>query len=383
MSKNLKLQAIFSSNLFSYMRYIFILISWLLCFLSISILFIYTWSEYTQIYYCLDEETAKKLAEETARKVTNNDNFGVHVHNPNINVTNNWGKAASNLGIGGAVSAGIYAVSQQKRVVAAPVGVKAGAIALGGIMGGFAFATSSALNTRLQNSLESNNSSEDSTSSTGTNGPYGEASSMIDKGDGINEIMNFLYSNLFVGVCILFLLVILLYLYKNYRKKELFLFILWISLLVISLLSIYLAYNLTEDIYIISRIYQENTNKSVVNYKTLDSSVNQVEETMKLLYGNLGITICIFYGLILLIALFINTKIIKSKWEFTFIKNIFGSRYHRYFMKVLTFTSKSNELWMYIIWTILILGSLFSIYIAYSLIEHIDIITELYQYYKK
>jgi hypothetical protein len=37
----------------------------------------------------MDEETAKRLAEEAASKVTGNDNFGVHVHNPNIHVTNN------------------------------------------------------------------------------------------------------------------------------------------------------------------------------------------------------------------------------------------------------------------------------------------------------
>jgi len=78
-------------------------------------------------------------------------------------------------------------------------------------------------------------------------------------------------------------------------------------------LSIYLAYNLIEDIGIISQICQESTNRSVVNYQTLDSSVNQVEETMKFLYANLVITVCILYGLILLIALYINTKIINNK----------------------------------------------------------------------
>jgi hypothetical protein len=326
----------------------------------------------------MDEETAKRLAEEAASKVTSNDNLGVHVHNPNIHVTNNWGKAASNLGIGGAVSAGIYAVSQSKKVAAAPVGVKAGYVALGGIMGGFAFVVSSAANSRVQNNLDSS-----SKSNNGNNGPYGEASSMIDEGDGMNEIMNFLYCNLFICLSILSLLIILLYFYRNYKNKELFLFITWISLLLVTLLSIYLAYNLVEDIDIISRICQESTNISVVNYETLDPSVNQVEETMKLLYANLGITVCILYGLILLIALYINTKIINSKWEFTFIKNIFGLRYHKYFMKALTFTSKSNELWMYIGWTILIIGSLLLIFIGYFLINYLYLITELYLYTKK
>jgi hypothetical protein len=245
------------------------------------------------------------------------------------------------------------------------------------------------VNTRLQNSLESKNNfgnstsnTGNSTSSTGNSGPYSEASSMIDEGDGLNEIMNFLYSNLFVSVCILSLLIILLYLYINYKKKELYLFIIWISLLVISLLSIYLAYNLIEDIDIISRIWQENTNRSVVNYKTLDPLVNQVEETMRFLYANLAASGCIFYGLILLIALHINTKIINSKWEFAFIRNIFGPRYHKYFMQALTFTSKSNELWMYIGWTILVIGCLLSIFMGYFLVNYLDLITELYEYSK-
>jgi hypothetical protein len=38
----------------------------------------------------MDEETAKRLAEEAARKASLNvDNVGVNVHNPNIHVTNN------------------------------------------------------------------------------------------------------------------------------------------------------------------------------------------------------------------------------------------------------------------------------------------------------
>lgn len=359
-------------------------ITWFLCLLGTCLLFAYTWSEFTQIHYCMDEETAKRLAEEAARKASLNvNNAGVHVHNPNIHVTNNWANAASNLGIGGAVSAGIYAVSKSKQVTAAPVGMKAGAVALGGAMGGFAFVLSSAANSAVQDRLNSNNNSGNTSNSTGNNGSYGSASSMIDEGDGINEIMNFLYLNLFVSISILSLLIILLYLYRNYRKKELFLFITWISLLVVTSFSIYLAYNLVEDIDIISRIYQENTNRSVVNYSGLDSSRNHVEETMKLLYANIVASGCIFYGLYLLIALFINTKIINNKWEFAFIKRIFGSRYHRYFIKALTYTSKSNELWMYIILTILLVGGLLLIFMGYFLINNIDLITELYEYSKK
>jgi hypothetical protein len=91
-------------------------------------------------------------------------------------------------------------------------------------MGGMGFVLSSAANSAVQDRLNSNRNSGNSTSNTGTSGPYSEASSMIDERDGINEIMNFLYSNLFICLSILFLLIILLYLYRNH-KKELFLFI--------------------------------------------------------------------------------------------------------------------------------------------------------------
>lgn len=42
-------------------------------------------------------------------------------------------------------------------------------------------------------------------------------------------------------------------------------------------------------------------------------------------------------------------------------------------------TSNSNEVWMYIGLTILIIASLLSILIGYFLVSHIDLITELYQ----
>jgi len=103
--------------------------------------------------------------------------------------------------------------------------MKAGAVALGGIMGGVAFVTSSALNTRVQDKLNPTNNTSNNNSNTSNDGPYGEANFMIDEGDGINEIMNFLYSNLFICLSILSLLIILFYFYRNYKNKELFLFI--------------------------------------------------------------------------------------------------------------------------------------------------------------
>lgn len=81
-------------------------------------------------------------------------------------------------------------------------------------------------------------------------------------------------------------------------------------------------------------------------------------------------------------VLHFNTKIINNKWEFTYIKYILGE-YYSYFDKILKFTSKSNELWMLFGWILLILACIFSTCIAFFLINYIDIITEVYENYKK
>lgn len=140
-----------------------------------------------------------------------------------------------------------------------------------------------------------------------------------------------------------------------------------------------MAYNLLEDIDIISSIYQSSTNTSVVNYNKLDSSFNEKNETIIFLYANLVLSCCILYSLILLIALYMNTKIINNKWNLSFIENIFGKRYYYYFIKLLTCTSKTNELWMFIGFIILIIASLISIFIGYFLISHLDLISELFK----
>jgi hypothetical protein len=73
-------------------------------------LFVFHYNEVLTITYCLDEETAKKLAETAAKTVTENtntvnfsdpNNLDVHIHNPNFQIINNLGKAMSNLGAGG------------------------------------------------------------------------------------------------------------------------------------------------------------------------------------------------------------------------------------------------------------------------------------------
>ena len=338
--------------------------------------------------YCIDESTEKKLsaATELAKNVSanvkdNNANINVknpefHIHNPNINVPSSLG---ASIGVGGTVSAGIYALTRSKKFAAAPIGAKAGYAVLGAAIGGFGYVTTNYANTRIQKNLDSSASNSMINRSNSKNGPLSAASSVIEEGDSVESIMYLFYINLLLSIVIIFLLVFLVYLYVNYKKQELSLYTVWFLLLISSLLSSYLAYIIVQDIDIISKIYQDSTTISVVNYDKLDPFVDEIKETTHALYSNLALSVCIFYSLLLLAALHINTKLINNKSALNFMKNMLGQRNYYYFIKMLTFTSKSNELWIYIGLTIILIASLFSIYFAYMWIIHIDLFTELYQ----
>lgn len=68
----------------------------------------------------------------------------------------------------------------------------------------------------MQNNLDPNKNTIDK------NGPF-PAKSIIEEGDSIDNIMNFLYFNLFISVCIFLLFILLIYLYIN--KKDIYLYI--------------------------------------------------------------------------------------------------------------------------------------------------------------
>ena len=361
----------------------------ILFILSATLLFIiyFLLNDFSPLY-CIDEETERKIsvANELAKNVNsnvsnNNTNLNIqnpdlHLHNPNINVPSSIG---TSIGIGGTVSSGIYALSQAKRVTAMPIGAKAGMVALGGIIGGTAFVTANYMNTYAQKSLNSSSSN-----SNDKNDPYSSASSILEYGDSTDSIMYFLNLNFIVSIFMLCLSLLLIYMYVKNRNKSTIINIIWILLITISSLSIYLAYNLTEDIDIISQVYQKTTGVSTTKaYDNHHSYRNEADKTVEFLTANMLFSISIFFLLYLLMVLHINTKIINNKWEFTYIKYILGEYYYSYFYKLLKLTSKSNELWMLFGWILLIIACLFSTCIAFFLINYIDIITEVYLNSKK
>ncbi len=62
---------------------------------------------------------------------------------------------------------------------------------------------------------------------------------------------------------------------------------------------------------------------------------------MDLLNSNLVFNMCILYLLVALAVLFITTS---KNYNLTFINKILGERFYYYFIKGLSYTSKSNEI---------------------------------------
>jgi hypothetical protein len=104
-----------------------------------------------------------------------------------------------------------------------------------------------------------------------------------------------------------------------------------ITLEIFSFVSYYLAINLYEDISIISTIYQNSINYSVVK-------PNFNEHGVMLAKGLLGCYLGISFIRIISVGLFpglyINYKVIHGNWYISFIKKIIGKQFYYYYMKI-------------------------------------------------
>ena len=298
----------------------------------------------------------------------NVDNPSINISNPDINIPSSVGTAvaqgASSLGIGAATVAGARAMAQRGKSL--PPAAKAAFIGLGGLITGSAFVINNGLNTYVQKNINNSKGSK-------PNGPF-TANSIVEEGDSIESVMNFLYFNLFICICIFLLAVILLYFYKN--KKERLLIITWILLFIISYILLYLAYNLHEDFDIMSYIYQKSSTISVIDkYYIIDGvkTMNVMLLTYLIMSG------VILSVLDLLFIFYIKTKVINENWKLLFIKKIFGERFYNLFIKIYKYGSKTDWIWIYYGIFLLIFSSLVCIYFNYNLITRIDIITEMYE----
>lgn len=291
----------------------------------------------------------------------------IHIHNPNIKVPSELG---TGLGIGGSVSAGIYALSRSRGVASLPIGLKAAAIVGGGIGGGTAFAISNYLNTMAQKNAS--NSSNPSTASNNNNDTY-PGKSMIEEGDNMDNVVYFLNLDITMCIIMLFLLLLLTYLYVYKRNKIWIVFTIWISTMIISMFSVYLAYSLLEDIEIIAKICH-----NIHNYNSIKTDYNWDDDTIQFLVAIFIFRSCILGFIYLLLISHIHSIIAKNNDKFIFLKRLWGERLYSYFIKSVNIASKTNWIWMTGIAILLILACLFDIYVAFSIRDRIYEITELY-----
>lgn len=144
------------------------------------------------------------------------------------------------------------------------------------------------------------------------------------------------YLNLNVIICIiillLFLLLIYLYIYKRDNTK--IIYILWTLLMGISLYSIYLAYNLIEDIDTIARICHD-----IDSSKKISNNYDWHDDTIQFLIANLLSRFVISSFLYLLLIFHIQSIIVSDNIEFKFVKYILGERFYSYFIKSLKIAS--------------------------------------------
>jgi hypothetical protein len=300
----------------------------------------------------------------------NVDKPSINISNPDINIPNSVGTAiaqgASSIGIGATVVGGMRAMSYKTGSMTP--GMRAAVVGFGGLMGAGAFVVGNYVNTRMQNTASSTNNKD---------GPF-STNSIIEEGDSIESVMNFLYFNLFISILILLLIILLIYLFKKDKNKLIIITIIFIEIL--GYISYYLALNLYNDIGIISTIYQNSINYSVVGS---NFNVDGVKMVRELLTGNIIISFSRLGLVFLFPGIYINYKVIHGNWNISFIKRIFGERFYYYFMKIYSYGSKTSLAWIYFCFILLIISCLVSVIIGFYLIKDIDFITEWYIKSKK
>src|SRR6266487_614381 len=107
-------------------------------------------------------------------------------------------------------------------------------------------------NNNNSNNNDINNNNNSSNDNSNNNDGSFSANSIIEEGDSIDSVINIICFNLFIFFCILLLFILLIYLYKN--RKAILLFITRIYLIIFSSIFLYIVYNLSEYISLISII---------------------------------------------------------------------------------------------------------------------------------
>ena len=153
------------------------------------------------------------------------------------------------------------------------------------------------------------NDNNDDTINNSNNNSFSSANSIIEEGDSIDNILKYIYFNLFVFVCTLVLIILLIYMYKKYS------YIILIYLIKFNNNFVYIIYSLLDYIGVISIIYQY--------FKSYYNNTNDVKLLNKFLFNN-------YRFLSLYICLYINYNIIRNKWDLASDKKIFNKIFYFY-----------------------------------------------------
>lgn len=191
---------------------------------------------------------------------------------------------------------------------------------------------------------------------------------ILEGGNSVESVMNFLYFNLFISICMFFSAILLFYFFKKDINRLIIITVIFLD--IFGSISYYLAFNLYGDIRRMSIIYY-----SVINPY---SEINRVELINDILDSSIIISICILIISSLFMGMYINYKVIYRNWNILLLKRIIGEGFYRYFMKIYNYGSKTSLWWMYFCLFLLVFFCSISILIGSLLIVEIDEITKLY-----
>nr|YP_009763313.1 hypothetical protein [Metarhizium rileyi]QIS49091.1 hypothetical protein [Metarhizium rileyi] len=150
---------------------------------------------------------------------------------------------------------------------------------------------------------------------------------MIEEGD---NIMSFLNWNIIICIVVLLLLLLLIYFYIKKRHNIRVILAIWALAVIVSIISVYLAYCILEDIDIIARICHDidSSNNTLTNY-------NLEDDTIQFLI----LRCCIPVILYLLLISHVYSLVAKNNHKFIFLKHLWVAsheRIHSYFINQLT-----------------------------------------------
>jgi hypothetical protein len=248
----------------------------------------------------------------SGNNIQNNvENPNININNPNININ-----IPSSLGIGATTIAGMRVMARKSNNL--PPTTRGILIGAGGLIGTGLFILGNRINSVVQNTTNSTKNSNNNNNNSGpfssnstknsnnNSGPF-SSNSIIEEGDNVESVMNLLYFNLFISICILLLLTLLIYLFKKDKSKWVIITIIFIE--IFGYILFYLALNLYEDIGIISIIYQNSIDYSVI---TSNSKIDGVIIVKDILISNTIASFCIILLANIFFAQYINYKVINA-----------------------------------------------------------------------